>query len=129
VTRRHRSGFALLLVVGFNVLLLAVWGVAYRSVGSTYRVEMARSQRKTRDDGTMTALGKGLALLQTVTPTNPDGSQLTGSQTSVYYVQSGSRWFSVTYTPQPFAADGSAQTGFWSVRAIPVDQGGTPTIP
>jgi hypothetical protein len=130
---RRRKGFALLLVVGFNVLLFAAWGVAYRSVGSAYRVELARSERRTRDDGTMTALGKALALLQTGSPTNTDGSPLTGSESYVCYVQlsmsSGYRWFSVTYTPEPTAADGSTQQGFWSVRAFPVDQGGTPTMP
>jgi len=133
VARRRRSGYALLLVIGFNVLLLAVWGVAYRSVGSAYRVEMARSLRRTRDDGTMTALGRGLALLQTGSPTNTDGSPVTSPETYTCYVQldttPGPRWFAVVYTPLPQAPDGSAQQGVWSVRAHAVDQGGSPTMP
>jgi hypothetical protein len=149
--RRRRAGFALLLVIGFNVVLLAVWSVAYRSVGSAYRVEMARTLRRTRDDGAMTALGQGVALLEYSWPMNADGSTITSPE--VYYVQlnvftppttytcyvapspatpptSNYRWFAVVYTPVPFAADGTTpQTGVWSVRAYAVDHGGTPALP
>ena len=123
--RRRRAGYALLLVIGFNVLLLAVWSVAYRSVGAAFRVEMTRSLRRTRDDGTMTAMGLGVALLQTGTPTNPDKSALLPGETYVCYVQletpTGLRWFAVAYT--------SALAGLWTVRAYAVDSAGIPTMP
>ena len=132
--RKRRAGFALLLVIGFNVMLLAVWSVAYRSVGSAIRVEMTRSLRRTRDDGTMTALGQGVALLQFSSPLNADGSPITSPETYTCYVQldlvtpttTTERWFAVVYTLQPPATDGSP---VWTVRAYAVDQGGTPTMP
>ena len=135
--RKRRAGFALLLVIGFNVMLLAVWSVAYRSVGAAIRVEMTRSLRRTRDDGTMTALGQGVALLQFCSPINADSSPITSPESYTCYVQltlntpttTSPRWFAVVYTPVPLAADGTAQQGVWAVHAYPVDSGGSPTMP
>jgi hypothetical protein len=114
----------MLLVMGFEILLLAVWGVAYRQVGSAYRVELARTLRRTRDDGVMTALGQGVALLQTGTPP---------SQPYTCYVQldgiSGPGWYVVTFAPASQTPSGQTLANLWSVQAQPANDAGTPLMP
>ena len=123
---RRRPGHALLLVVGYLMVLLTVWGVAFRSVASAYRVETVRSARQSRDEGTMTALGRALALLRTGTPKHEDGSDLVEGETYRCYIRldtrTGPRWFAATYTRE-------ADPETWSARAEAVEWGGLPLMP
>jgi hypothetical protein len=100
----ERSGYALMLVLMFIVLLLAFLMVAYRSVASAVRIESVRSAEVSRDEGTVAALAKGLALLETgLPPSAPYAAAVTID------TPTGPRQFAVTFTCEGGTA--------WSVRA------------
>jgi hypothetical protein len=67
--RTDRRGFAMLLVLVFLVILLSLWGVAYRRAATGLRLERARALAPPPvDQPNVIALARGLALLETGTP-------------------------------------------------------------
>ena len=58
-----RSGYAMMLVLVFIVLFLALLGVAYRQTAAALRIESVRSLQIQRDEGSIHALARALALL------------------------------------------------------------------
>jgi hypothetical protein len=71
-TNRPRHGYAMMLVVIAIVVLLLLYSVAYRHTAAALRVETARVQQLQRDEGTIHALARALALLETgLPPTDP----------------------------------------------------------
>jgi hypothetical protein len=67
-----RRGYSLMLAMVFNVLMLALLSLAYRQLGTTLRLETARSHQVQRDEGRLRAAARALALLETgVPPTDP----------------------------------------------------------
>jgi hypothetical protein len=109
----RRQGYAMLLVLAFLVFMFSLLGLAYRPLGSLLRAETLRVHQVTRDEGSIRALAKGLALLETGYPsTNPYvcGTSIVTS--------SGTRAFTVTF----------AELGgnHWSVRAAPTADGENP---
>jgi hypothetical protein len=89
----RRSGYALMLVFMFIVLLLALLMTAYRSVASAVRIESARSLQVARDEGSTRAMAKAMALLETgLPPGSPYVCGVTIPTTS------GDRAFTVTFT-------------------------------
>lgn len=96
----------MLLVLAFIVLLLSLWSVAYRHTAAALRIESARSLAVQRDEGSLHALARGLALLETgVPPTDPYACGVT-IETS-----SGPRSMTITF--------GSEGAGNWSVSSRP----------
>ena len=88
-----RSGYALMLVLMFIVLLLAFLMVAYRGVASAVRIESVRSAHVERDEGSIPALAKAVALLETGLP--PGNLYVCGVTIAT---SAGQRAFTVTYT-------------------------------
>lgn len=99
-----RGGFAMMLVLVFIVLFMAMLGVACRQTASALRIESVRTTQIERDEGSMHAVAKGLALLETGLPPSDPYSCAVEINTSL-----GSRSFTVTY-----ASEGP---GNWSVTS------------
>lgn len=109
-TGKPRRGYAMVLALVFIALMLSIYSVAYRDVAAALRMETARTLRRQRDEGSMVALARGLALLETgLPPADPYVCAVTIDTST------GSRSFTVT-----FASEG--ETGdAWSVHAAPTD--------
>jgi hypothetical protein len=111
-----RQGYAMVLTLLFVVLMLSVYGVAHRQIAAALRVETVRAAQARRDEGTLAALARGLALLETgVPPSDPFTCGVT-LNTSV-----GPRSFTLT-----FASEG---IDHWSVHAAPTAEGADPPAP
>jgi hypothetical protein len=108
--RNTRRGYTTVLALVLIVLLLCLWGVAYRQTAAALRMETVQSNRVQRDQGTALALAAALRLLQTGTPpTNP----YIGSVTET--TSSGTQSFTITFTQE-----GSND---WAVQASAVAPG------
>ena len=70
--RRRRRGFALVMVAVQLTLLLSTWGLANRQLGGLMRVEDALQDRARCDAGSLAALARALALLETGLPPEDD---------------------------------------------------------
>jgi hypothetical protein len=73
MSKRHpRSGFAMMLVLVFIVLFLGLLGVALRQTAAALRIETVRIMQIQRDEGSVHAVARALALLETgLPPTDP----------------------------------------------------------
>ncbi len=95
-----RAGFAMMLVLVFIVLFLAMLGVTLRATGSALRIESARLRQLQRDEGSIHALAKGVALLETgLPPSDPyvcgvdiDTTSGTQSYTVTFESEGGDNW-------------------------------------
>jgi hypothetical protein len=68
----HRRGYALMLVLLFNVLFLMLLGVAWRRMGSVLRIASVRTTQVQRDEGSLRVLADAMRLLETgLPPTTP----------------------------------------------------------
>jgi hypothetical protein len=88
----------------FIALLLSIYSVACRQVGATLRIETARALQQQRDEGSVQALARALALLETGLP--PQGPYVCAVTIDT---STGQRSFTVT-----FASEGGNN---WSVHA------------
>lgn len=106
-----------MLVLVFIVLFLAMLGVACRRTATALRIETVRALQTQRDEGSLHALARGLALLETgLPPADPYVCEV-DIDTSL-----GTRSFTVT-----FASEGGTD---YSVSASPTADGETnPTMP
>jgi hypothetical protein len=103
----------MLTVLVLIVILLAVYGVAYRHTAAALRIETVRTQQANRDQGSMESLARGLALLETgLPPSSPYERGVTVN------TPGGSRSFTLTFT------NDTGQS--WSVRCVPTPPGQTP---
>ncbi len=110
---RPRRAYAMMLVLVFIVLFLSIYSVAYRHATTALRIETAGTLQRERDRGSIVALARGLALLETgLPPLNPYVCGVTID------TPTGARSFTVTYT--------SAGVGSWSVRSPPTAFGTAP---
>jgi len=101
-SRSDRRGYALLLVIIFVVLFLAMLGVVWRQTASVLRVETLRAIQARRDQGCLLAAVQGIHYLeQNTTPTSPQTFTVNG------------RFFTVTFLQDPVDATK------WTVRAVP----------
>lgn len=105
-TRPPRRGYAMLLVLVFITLVLSVFSVSYRYTATALRVETARTLQQRRDEGSVHALARGLALLETGLPPLEPYACCVEISTS-----KGPRSFTVIFTLET--------EGIWSVRALP----------
>ncbi len=111
--RSRLSGYALVLVMVFMVLMLSLASVAYRQLAGMMCVEAVRSTHVVRDQGSLEALAMGLALLQTGNPpTNPYVCGVTLDTLT------GPKAFTVTMS--------SATVGQWTVSSAPTQPGDAP---
>jgi hypothetical protein len=63
-----RCGYALVVVLLFNVLFLMLLGVAWRRMGSAIRIATASTQQSQHDEGSLRALAAAMKLLETGLP-------------------------------------------------------------
>jgi len=96
----------MVLVLVFIALMLSMYSVAYRHVAAALRIETARTLRTQRDEGSIHALARGVALLETGLP--PSDPYVGGVTLDT---PTGERSFAVTYT--------SEEGDTWSVHAAP----------
>ncbi|NQT13401.1 MAG: hypothetical protein HQ582_11670 [Planctomycetes bacterium] len=96
----------MLLVLVFIALVLSVFGVSYRYTATALRMETARTLQQQRNEGSVHALARGLARLETgLPPSDPYACGVTISTTE------GLRSFTVTFALET--------EGVWSVHARP----------
>jgi hypothetical protein len=108
-----RDGYALALVLVFMVLLLSLSSLAYRQVAVALRVESVRSVQVVRDEGSLHALARALALLQTgLPPSNPYVCGVTIDTSS------GPRAFTITMS--------SEDDTNWSINSTPTQDNENP---
>lgn len=99
-----RRGYALMLVLIFVVLFLALLGVAWRGVASALRIEAVHTIQTQRDEGSVQALAQAIHLLETGLP--PASPYVCGVTINT---SSGPRSYTVTFTLEEGAN--------WSVRS------------
>jgi len=99
-----RRGYALILVIVFLVIFLAMLGTAWRQVASVLRVETIRAVQTRRDQGCLLAAVRGIHYLEeTTTPSSPQE----------FIIDGFSNTFTVTFVQDP------ADTTIWTVKAVP----------
>jgi hypothetical protein len=103
----------MLMALVFIALLLSIYSVAYRQVAAALRIETARTLQRQRDEDSLQALARGLALLETgLPPEDPYVCAVTiGTST-------GEHSFTVTFA--------SEAEGHWSVHAAPTHPPNSP---
>ena len=116
-TSYKRRGYAMVIVPIFIVLFLAMLGVVYREVAGALRIESLHALQVSRDEGSICAMGRGLALLENgLPPTNPYVCCATID------TPAGPQIFTVTFA----SADGVN----WQVSSSPTSGGATsPPMP
>jgi hypothetical protein len=102
----HRRGYALMLVLVFNVFFLMLLGVASRQMASMLRIEAVAAAEHRCDEGSTAALAMALRLLESGLPSDnyQCWTRITTSE--------GPRDFTVTFTQV------GGDPTHWSVRAI-----------
>ena len=108
-----RAGYAMLLVLAFLVLFFSLLAMAYSQLASSLRAETVRAQQTQRDEGSVHALARGLALLETgYPPSSPYACGVTMTTST------GAHPFTVTFTLEA--------GGTWSVQSAPTAAGENP---
>ena len=102
----NRRGYALVVVLLFNVLFLMLLGVAWRQMVGVIRTATVRAEQVQRDEGVVCALARAMHMLETGRP--PIGS----ASTYQCYTTIGLGFFLLTFTP---GTDPSVEA--WSVTA------------
>ena len=104
--RPRRGGYALLLALVFVVMTTALYGTAFRQSASAIRIQEAQTLQRLRDEGSIPAIARALALLETgIPPVSPYVCGLTMNTSS------GSRSYRIT-----FVLEGKGQ---WKVVCTP----------
>jgi hypothetical protein len=65
---RPRRGYAMAMVVVFVTLFLTLWSLSFRQLSALLRLEAARTRHLQRDAGSLRAVARGLAALETGYP-------------------------------------------------------------
>jgi hypothetical protein len=113
-TSTKRPGYAMLLVLGFVLLMSFTLALAYGQLATLLRTQTARARQVQRDQGSTVAAAAGLALLETgLPPTNP---YVCGATIDM---PSGPASFTVTFA--------SSAGGTWTVTSEPTPQGNNPS--
>jgi hypothetical protein len=101
----------MVLVFIFLVVMLSMLGATFRQISTTLRLEIARSQRVTQDQGCLRATARALAMLQTQGVAALNGSMFTYPDlTTTAY-----RHYQVTFTTDPTSASQCI------VQVVPID--------
>ena len=105
----HRRGYTVMLVLVFLILLLSVIGLTYRQAASVLRLEAARSKQILRDEGSLQAAARAVAMLENgPPPTDPFVTTLAVSTSA------GGRSYQVTFASEP-----TAGAGHWVIQVVP----------
>lgn len=111
---RPRRGYVLLFVLAFLLVFLGLLGVACRQTAGALRVEAVRKQQAVRDQGSVHALARGMALLETGRP--PSNPYVCGLSIDTPL---GVRAYKVTFT--------SSGNDSWTVSVALATDGDDPT--
>jgi hypothetical protein len=101
-----RRGYALMLVIVFLVLFLAMLGIAWRQVASVLRVETVRAVQARRDQGCLLAAIQVMHMLE-------ENSALTSPQESIVVPGFEDAFFTVTFEKD------TSSPPIWSITARP----------
>lgn len=111
--KSERAGYAMLVVLAFLVFFFSLLAMVYSQLASSLRAETVRAQQLQRDEGSLHAVARGLALLETGYPsTDPFVCGVTIDTST------GSHPFTVTFA--------SEVGGTWSVHSAPTAVGENP---
>lgn len=106
ITNSKRTGYAMLLVLVLNALLLGIYGVAFRHLSAAIRVESARAHSYRRDEGSLKAVTQAMILLETgLPPSDPYECE------TIINTSTGPRGITVVFD--------SEGPGLWEVTAAP----------
>jgi hypothetical protein len=105
-----RSGYAMVLVLLFLILMFSLMTLAYGRLGAALRAESVRAKKVQRDEGSTQALAQALALLETGLPPSNPYSCTTNISTSL-----GASPFTVTFALQ--------SDKIWKVESTPTAPG------
>jgi hypothetical protein len=100
------------LVLVFLLLLLAVVGTTFRQAGAVLRLEAVRSAQVLRDEGSLRAVARCVAMLENGPPPTDPYAVTLGVSTSA-----GPRSYVVTIASDPSGAN------LWTVNAVPAPAG------
>ncbi len=115
-----RSGYAMMLVLVFIVLFLSLFGVAFRQTAAALRIETVRELQILRDEGSLHALARALALLETGHPPyDPYVCGVTIATPSDPRSQTNTPPFTTRFTVTFTSVVG---TNNWDVRSFPTPQ-------
>jgi hypothetical protein len=103
-----RCGYALVVVLLFNVLFLMLLGVAYRQMASAIRIATVRTEQIQRDEGVVCALARAMYLLETGRPPTITD---TNDEYKCYMTFGSGRFFKIKFK----LTDRNAET--WEVTA------------
>jgi hypothetical protein len=106
--KTRRGGYAMMIVVLFLVLFMALLGMTFRDVATVLRVEAARSLQILRDEGSLAAAAQGVAMLQNGPPPSDPFTVTVGVTTSA-----GMQAYQISISSNPSAANQ------WVVQAVP----------
>jgi hypothetical protein len=112
--KRERRGVALVLVLLFVVLVLSLWGVAFRRTAALLRLDTVRVEKVVVDQPNVIALAQAVTLLETGTPeTQPtwDSQHSLYTCCAIVSTPSGPQSFLITYQ--------KGGGGIWTVQAQP----------
>lgn len=102
----ERNGYAMLIVLAFVALFSSLLAIACSQMSSSILTETARTRQLLRDQGSIHALARGLALLETgFPPSNPYACEVTID------TDTGSHPYTVTFALEA--------PGRWLVKAAP----------
>jgi hypothetical protein len=103
----------MMLVMLFIVLFLSFWSLAYRWTAAALRIEATRSLQASRDEGTVHAVARAVALFETGLPPQSPYTCAVTITTSA-----GSSRYTVVMT--------STGNSTWTVAAAPTDPNDDP---
>lgn len=105
----ERSGYAMLIVLAFVTLFFSLFALACSQLSSSILTETVRTRQLQRDEGSLQALARGLALLETGYP--PASPFVCGINIDT---SNGPRTFALTFT--------LTAANQWSVSAAPSEE-------
>jgi hypothetical protein len=115
--KSNRGGYAMLLIIAFAAFFFSLVALATSQLSSSILSETARAQQLERDEGSIHALARALALLETGYPSTTPYICGVAIDTST-----GSNTYKVTFALE------APQS--WSVTAKPIESGENPeTMP
>ncbi len=118
-----RRGYAIVVVLMFNVLFLLLVGVAWRQMGSVLRIATARTEHLQIDKGIVRAEARALHMLETGRP--PIGAAADYKCCTAFKLNSTDsvdQYYLLTFTPIT-----GVDVESWEIKVEAVDKGDIPS--
>jgi len=118
-----RCGYAIVVVLMFNVLFLLLVGVAWRQMGSVLRIATAQTEHKQTDKGIVRAEARALRMLETGRP--PIGASADYKCCTAFKLNSTDsvdQYYLLTFTPIT-----GTDVESWAIKVEAVDKDNIPS--